>query len=125
MPLQQKIFAISVSVILFLVIIELVRRRRLREEYSVLWLLTGVVMIVMTLWYDLLLMTTRLIGAVLPTSTLFLLGVLFLMVISLYYSVKISELHDQVKDTAQEVAILQAQIQKLTQDKNSWKMDAS
>ena len=114
MSIQQKIFAIGISIILFIVIIDLVRRRRLREEFSWLWLLTGVVIIVLSAWYDLLLFITSVIGAVLPTSTLFFLGLLFLMVISLYYSTKISSLHDHVKDLAQHVAILQTEVKKLT-----------
>ena len=113
MPIQQKIFAISISIILFIVIIDLVRRRRLREEFSWLWMLTGAVIIVLSAWYDLLLFITSVIGAVLPTSTLFFLGLLFLMVISLYYSTKISSLHDHVKDLAQHVAILQSEVHRL------------
>ncbi len=114
MSIQQKIFTISISIILFIVIIDLVRRRKLREEFSWLWLLTGVVIIVLSAWYDLLLFITRLVGAVLPTSTLFFFGLLFLMAISLYYSTKISSLHDHVKDLAQHVAILQTEVKKLT-----------
>ena len=41
MLFQQKIFAIIASVLIMLLVVELVRRRRLREEYSWLWLLTG------------------------------------------------------------------------------------
>ena len=114
MSIQQKIFTISISIVLFIVIIDLVRRRKLREEFSWLWLLTGVAIIVLSAWYDLLLFITRLVGAVLPTSTLFFFGLLFLMAISLYYSTKISSLHDHMKDLAQCVAILQAEVKKLS-----------
>ena len=109
MPIQQKIFAVSVSILLFIVIIDLVRRRRLREEFSWLWLLTGVVVIILAAWYDLLKLITGIIGAALPTTTLFLFSVIFLMVINLYYATKISYLHDRVKDLAQDVAILQSE----------------
>ena len=51
-------------------------RRKLMEEYSWLWLLTGVFLVTLTLWYGLLLKITNLIGAVVPTSALFLLGLL-------------------------------------------------
>ena len=117
MPLQQKIFVISISIILFIVIIDLVRRRKLREEYSWLWLLTGVVIIILAGSYDLLRFITKLLGVVVPTSALFFFGLLFLMVISLYYSTKISSLHDRVKDLAQEVAILKMEVQRLTNKK--------
>ncbi|MBI5376442.1 MAG: DUF2304 domain-containing protein [Candidatus Schekmanbacteria bacterium] len=110
MPLTQKIFALVVSVLILIVIVELVRRRRLREEYSFLWIITGITLIILSLWYRLLVFITHAIGAVLPTSTLFLFGLLFLVMISLHFSVKISKLTDQLKDVAQEVAILKASL---------------
>ena len=106
MLFRQKIFALAIGIALFLSILELVRRRRLREEYSWLWLATGCGIIVLVLWYDLLVVVTEFIGAMVPTTTLFLFGVIFLMLIALHYSVKISTLTDQVERLAQELAIL-------------------
>ena len=114
MTIQQKIFAISISILLFIIIIDLVRRRKLREELSWLWLLTGSMIILLAVWYDLLRLVTKVIGAGLPTTTLFLFGLIFLMVITLYYATKISSLHDHMKDLAQCVAILQAEVNKLS-----------
>jgi hypothetical protein len=119
MPLQQKIFAIIVSVALLVFIIELVRRKKLREEYSWLWLLTGAIILILALWYDLLQWVTQLIGAALPTSTLFFLGLVFLILISIQFSVKISELHNQVKNLAQEMGLLKNRIEELGEEKPS------
>jgi len=105
MTIQQKIFALIIGAGLFLVIIELVRRRKLAEEYSFIWLLTGFGIIVLILWYDLLEWLTRLIGAKTPTTTLFILGFVFLILINLYFSLKITKLTSQVKDLAQKLAI--------------------
>ncbi|MBU1863829.1 MAG: DUF2304 domain-containing protein [Candidatus Omnitrophica bacterium] len=106
MPIRQKIFAIFISLTIFIAIFELVRRRKLREEYSWLWLLTGTGLLVLALWYDLLKIITRFIGAGLPASTLFFFGIVFLMLINLHYSIKISTLTNQVKNLSQEVALL-------------------
>ncbi|MFZ5862556.1 MAG: DUF2304 domain-containing protein [Nitrospirota bacterium] len=114
MPIQQKIVAISISLLLFVLIVDLVRRRMLREEYSWLWLLTGVVIIVLASWYRLLVSLTELIGGVLPTSTLFFFGLLFLIIINLYYSTKLSGLYDRVKDVSQELAILKTELKQLS-----------
>ena len=81
MTLQQKIFAIITVACILIVIIYLVKKRKLREEYSWLWLLTGFVMLVLVLWYDLLLYITDLIGAATVTTTLFIFGIIFLMLI--------------------------------------------
>lgn len=107
MPLQQKIVALTISLSILLVILELVRKRRLREEYSVLWILTGIAIVVLSLWYGLLQRITELIGAAVPTSTLFFFAVIFLILVSLQFSVKISDLTTQVKELAQQIALLE------------------
>ena len=113
MPLQQKFFAIIISLSLLVFIIELVRRKKLREEYSWLWLLTGTIILILALWYDLLQWMTSLIGAGLPTSTLFFLGLVFLILIAIQFSVKVSALHTQVKNLAQENGLLKNRIENL------------
>jgi len=117
MPLRQKILAILLSVGLIILIFELVRRKKLREEYSWLWMLTGVVIFVLVIWHDLLLLVTRLLGIALPASTIFLFGVFFLILINLYFSVKISTLSTQIKELAQRQAILESYMEKSAQNK--------
>ena len=106
---HQKIFAIAASLLIMALVVELVRRRKLREEYSWLWLLTGAVIVALVLWYDLLVALTHLIGAIAPTTTLFIFGLLFVMVISLHYSIQISKLSHQVKELGQQLAILRGE----------------
>ncbi len=108
MPLRQKIVAILIALSIFFIILELVRRRKLREEYSWLWLFTGAALIVLTVWYELLVRITLLIGAVAPTSTLFFFSIIFLMLICVQFSMRISKLTNQVKDLAQELTLLRA-----------------
>jgi len=103
---RQKIFALLLSIAILVLIIELVRRRKLREEYSWLWILTGSIIILLVVWYDALVALSHFIGAVLPTSTLFLFGLIFFMLLSLHFSVKISALTDQVKELVQQMALL-------------------
>lgn len=106
MTIKQQIFSIVISLTVFFFTIDLVRKKRLREEYSLLWLGTSVLMLVLIIRYDWLLALTKLIGAVLPTTTLFLGSILFLMLISVQFSIKISRLSNQVKDLVQENALL-------------------
>ncbi len=84
MPLRNMMVALIVSIGLLLLIIELVRKRKLREEYSWLWLLTASTILVLTLWIDLLRRITFLVGAVIPSSTIFMLAFLFLIFITLH-----------------------------------------
>ena len=106
MPLRQKVFFLTIAVVLLLTIIELVRRRRLRVEYSWVWIASGVTIIVLILRYDLLIWLARLVGAAIPTSALFFLCILYLAVLSLNYAVRLSTLSWEVKELAQELALL-------------------
>lgn len=103
---RQKIFALCLSISLFIVIIDLVRRRKLREEFCWLWITAGIMILVLAMWYDLLERITRLIGAALPTTTIFLFGIFFLVAITIHYSVRLSELTAKVKNLAQELALM-------------------
>jgi hypothetical protein len=114
MPLQQQIFALVVSALVFVIVIDMVRKRRLREEYSVLWLLTSVLMFVLVFRYEWLVSLTDFIGAGLPTTTLFLFSIIFLMLLSVQFCIKISRLTDQVKNLSQENALMKREIECLS-----------
>ena len=49
-PLKISIIASIASLVLLFVVLELIRSRRLRERYALLWLLTGVVLLVLSAW---------------------------------------------------------------------------
>lgn len=108
---RQKIFAIAVAVLLILLIIELIRRRKLREEYALVWLAVGVGIVVLVWRYGILEWVTRLIGAVMPTTTLFLFAFFFLLVMAMHFSIKLSKLTGQIKDLTQEIGILRTELE--------------
>jgi hypothetical protein len=109
MTLNQRIFAIAISVVTFLAILELVRRRKLKEEYSWLWIITAIGMILLSTWYGLVEWLTHLSGAVTPTTTLFIFGLVFLLLISVHFSTVLSRVTQQVRRLTQEMAILSAE----------------
>jgi len=114
---RSIIFAVGASLIVLLFILELVRQRRLREEYSLLWLGTAAVMIVLSVWRDLLHSLAQAVGIVYPPNLLFLLAAMFLLVILLYFSTVITKLTQENKEIAQEVALLRYEIERLAQNK--------
>lgn len=119
MPLKQQLFSLMICILIFLFTVSMVRKRRLREEYSVLWLCTSVLMFVLVLKYDLLVVITNLIGAGLPTTTLFICANLFLVLIAMQFSFRISRHSDQIKNLAQENALLQQQVRALKSAKGT------
>ena len=123
MPLQQQIFALIVSALVFVIVIDMVRKRRLREEYSVLWLLTSVLMFVLIFRYEWLVSLTDLIGAGLPTTTLFLSSIIFLMLLSVQFCIKISQLTEQVKILSQENALMKRDLENLSENPQGLRCD--
>jgi hypothetical protein len=106
---KQHAFAILASLVTLGVVVELIRRRKLREEYALLWVATSVTMLVLSSWYELIEWITRAIGAVAVTTTLFLFALLFLLLISVHFTTVLSRLTVQVRRLAQELAIRDAE----------------
>jgi len=123
MPIRNKIIALIIGVWMLLIIIELVRRRKLREEYSWLWLMTGAGILLLTLWFGLLKWMAQLVGAVAPASALFLFTFLFLILISLHFSVVISKLTGQNKNLAQKYALMELEFRELKKQNLSAEAD--
>ena len=111
-----KIMALAGSGSVFLVVLELVRRGRLKERYSLLWLFACSVLLVFSLSRDLLEAVSHALGIAYPPSFLFLLAFFFLLLITLHFSVVISGFSEKNKRLAQELAILK---QELDEFKNS------
>lgn len=105
MPFKQKIIAVLMALGLLFFIIEVVRRRKLREEYAWLWIMVGAIVLLLSLWENLLNALSRLIGIQLPANTVFYFGLMFMIFINLHFSVKISLLTNQVKRLTQELAL--------------------
>jgi len=106
MPPRIQIISILICVFLVVYVFELVRRKHLSEEYSMGWLVTGTLMLILSVSEDALRWVSELVGATLFTSTLFFFGLLFLMVICLHFSIRISALTKQVRTLTQHVGIL-------------------
>jgi hypothetical protein len=117
MPIRQVVFVLIISAILLLVVVELVRRRRLREEYAWVWLLAAIAAPAAVIGFPLLRKFTRLVGADEPLSILWLLSLVFLVVVNIHYSMKISQLTEQIKDLAQALALATAQQPSTADDK--------
>jgi hypothetical protein len=101
-----RIVAIAGSLALLVFVVELVRRRRLKEEYSVLWVATALALLLLAVWGALLRDLAHLIGAGSQASTLYFFGILFVVFVLLHFSVRVSNLERKVVVLLQEVALL-------------------
>lgn len=112
MTLVQRILILVLSLGILAFTIELIRRRRLREEYALLWLLTGSVILVFAMFPRILYFLSELYGLHHLTTLLFV-TFLFLLTIILHYSTVISRITEQETELAQRLAIVEWKLQEL------------
>jgi len=96
------------GVLIIVWILYLYRKGRLKEDHALLWISVSVAIVLLSTWTDLLLAINWFVGAERVTDVVLAAFVAFLLMICIYYSVKISELTEQNKRIAQEIAILKA-----------------
>ena len=110
-PLKVSIAASIGSVVLLAVVFELIRSRRLRERYALLWLLTGAVLLVLSAWRGGLNTIAGWAGVeTYPPAILFAVASFFIIVVLLHYSTVISSLSDQNSLLAQRLALLESRL---------------
>lgn len=103
--------AIVASAILLGYIVESVRRRRLREEYSILWLATAAVLLLLALIRPALDILARALGIISPVNALFVVGFAFTTIILLHFSTVVSRLARENRELAQRYALLVHQLE--------------
>lgn len=103
-----RVAAIVGSLALLIFIVDLVRRRRLKEEYSVLWVAVALLFLVLAAWGGLLHGLTHAIGAITESSTLYFFGLLFVVFLLLHFSIRVSLLERRLTALVQEIALLAA-----------------
>ena len=108
---STRVLAVVLSLALVAVVLMLVRRRTLREEYTPIWLGVAGAIALLSLFNPLLLWLTRAVGAWTPSSAIFFFGQIFLVGICLNYAVRLSKLTLDVKNLNQELAILRAEVE--------------
>jgi hypothetical protein len=113
-PVRVSIVGAIASVLLILVVLELVRGRRLKERYALLWLATGVVLLVLSIWRDGLNTIAGWAGVTsYPPAVLFAVAMLFILLVLLHYSTVISKLTDENVDLAQRIALLEERVSRM------------
>ena len=110
MESRVQIVAIIVSLGLLGVVLELVRRRRLMERYSLLWLVCAVVLLGLSIWRDGLEKFANLVGVAYAPSAIFIVALGFVLLLLLHFSLVISRLADQSKVLAQRLGLVQNEL---------------
>ncbi|WP_331345602.1 DUF2304 domain-containing protein [Cellvibrio sp. UBA7661] len=108
-----QLFSITGSLVLFLFILRLVKRKKLKEEYSLLWIGFGFIFILLSIFKPLLEIVADILGILYAPAALLLLLVISVFFILIQFSIVISKLAESNKNLIQEVGILKAELKKL------------
>jgi hypothetical protein len=107
---KTQIFALIATIAIFLLILELVRRRRLAERYALLWLSSSVALLALAIWTGGLDRIADLMGIAEPANAIFILSFAIVFVLLLHFSVATTRLAEETKILAQESARLEQEL---------------
>ena len=119
MPERQRLVALLFAAALVVLIFELVRRRKLREEYSWVWVTTACCLAVLALQQDVLITLSQWIGSASAVSTLFFGAFLFVLALLLQVSVRLSRLTHRHRTLGQRMALLEEEVGRLRGEKRA------
>ena len=105
-PHTIQILSIFGSLAFLALIIFLIRIRRLKEEYAILWLFFGLIFLFLSIFRKLLEFISSLLGIAYPPAALFLILILAVITILIHFSLVISKMKDKQKQLAQQIALL-------------------
>ena len=111
--MRLTLFSLALALATLVLVFELLRRRRLREKYALIWVVVAVAGVVVALAPGLVTGTARLVGVAVPSNLLFVLSLVVLLAISLQLSGEVGELEEQSRTLAEDVARLSLQLRTL------------
>lgn len=124
-PLKLQFFAVAFSILLLLFIIELIRKNKLKEGYSILWFGMGLSLLIISVWTDLLKNISYVVGVEYEPAMLFAVLVLGVIVLMIHFSVLVSGFDKKNKTLAQNVGLLFWEMKKLRDELSKFNQNQS
>ncbi len=113
MNTASYIFGIVAAVLTLFVVVEMLRRRRLRERHIIWWLLFGILVLVVAIFPATLGWAAALVGITVPINLVFFVSVIVLFLVSLQHSAEATRLENKTRVLAEEHAILALRVAEL------------
>lgn len=105
-----QIASVIFAVVVLFGVFELVRQRRLRERYALVWMAAALITLVLAIWKHLLIVISHAVGIATPSNALFVVAFAFVLLLLLHFSVSVSRLGDQTRVLAQRLAIVEQRL---------------
>jgi hypothetical protein len=116
LPIRIQILSIVGALAFMFMIARLIVKGRLREEYSILWIVCTIILIVFSVWRRGLEQIALLLGVYYPPSLIFLAAIFAITLFLVHLSIVNSRMQESIKDLTHELAFLRKEVEKLKQN---------
>ena len=116
---RLTVVTLAIAVAAFLLVLELLRRRKLREKYAALWVVVAGLAVLLSIFPGLLNGAAALLGIAVPSNLLFLMSLLVLFAVSLQLSREVGMLEEQTRRLAEEVGALRLHLDRIERDRRA------
>lgn len=110
MTFASYVFGIISAVLILLVVIEMLRRRLLRERHAIWWLFAGSLALVAGIFPDTVAWGASLFGIVVPINLVFFLSIAILFLVCLQHSAELTRLESKTRTLAERVALMELEL---------------
>ena|SRR6266581_762923 len=111
--LRTQVFVVLIGLAMLALVLNLVRRKRLREQYSLLWIFSAVVLVLSAVFIRAVDRLAHAVGIYYPPAFLFLVAIVLVLVLQFHFSTVISNLREQNRSLTQELGIVSAELRDL------------
>ncbi|MFT2816914.1 DUF2304 domain-containing protein [Leifsonia sp. A12D58] len=116
MSVTSYIFGILAALMTLGVVIEMLRRRRLRERHAIWWLIAGVLALIVGIFPAVLDWAANLVGVGAPTNLVFFVSIAVLFLVCIQHSAELTDLESKTRTLAEESALQDMRIRELEQN---------
>ena len=113
MTLASYLFGILSALLTLFVVIEMLRRRRLRERHAVWWIVAGLLALTIGIFPQVLVWAASVVGVEVPTNLVFFVSLFILFIVCIQHSAELTQLEDKTRALAEQCAIQSARIDEL------------
>ena len=113
MSVASYIFGIVAALVTLAVVIELLRRRQLRERHAIWWLVAGTLALITGIFPFILTWAAEVLGIGIPTNLVFFVSIAILVLVCIQHSAELTRLESKTRTLAESVALLELRLNEL------------
>jgi hypothetical protein len=107
------LLGLAAAIVTFAVVVEMLRRRRLRERHAVWWLIATSLALIAGLFPNLLIWAASAVGVVVPTNLVFFVSIAILVLVCIQHSAELTDLESETRVLAERTALLELRVREL------------